>query len=66
MQVFDCEYITFKKAVHMFECMEIAESLYEGVVEHSYKQYTRADCNRSGHSRQKRGEAALSHIFTPR
>ena len=32
VQVFDCKYITFKKAVNMFEWMEIAESIYEGVV----------------------------------
>ena len=36
VQGFDCEYITFKKAVIMFECMEIDESIYEGVVEPSY------------------------------
>ena len=36
VQGFDCECITFKKSVNMFERMEIAESIYEGVVEHSY------------------------------
>ena len=36
-QGFDCEYITFKKSVNMFERMEIAESIYEGVVEPSFK-----------------------------
>ena len=54
-QGFDCEYITLKKSVHMFERIEISESIYEGVVEHSYKKPTRSDANRAGHRRQKRG-----------
>ena len=37
VQGFDCESITIKKAVNMFERMEIAEFIYEGVVEPSYK-----------------------------
>ena len=37
MQVFDCESITFKKDVNMFERMDITESIYEVVVELSYK-----------------------------
>ena len=44
----------------MFERMEIAESIYKGVVEPSYKKPTREDSNRSGHRRQKRVEAASS------
>ena len=32
----DCESISFKKDVNMFERMETAESIYEGVVENSY------------------------------
>ena len=36
VQGFDCESITFKKAVNMFERMEIADFIYKGVVEHSY------------------------------
>ena len=32
VQCFDCELKTFKKAVNMFEGMEIAESIYEGIV----------------------------------
>ena len=36
VQVFDCEYIAFKKSPNMFEHMEIAESIYEGIVEPSY------------------------------
>ena len=36
-QGFDFEYMTFKKSVNMFECMEIDESIYKGVVEPYYK-----------------------------
>ena len=36
VQDFDCESINLKKVVSMFERMEIAESIYEGVVEPSY------------------------------
>ena len=36
VQGFDCEYITFKKSVNMFERMEIAKSIYKVVVEPSY------------------------------
>ena len=35
VQDFYCEYITLK-FVNIFECIEIAESIYEVVVEHSY------------------------------
>ena len=56
VQGFDCEYITLKKAVNIFERMEIADSIYESVVEPSYKKTTPADANRAVHSRQKRGE----------
>ena len=35
-QGFDCESITFWRAVNMFEHIYIAESIYEVVVEHSY------------------------------
>ena len=41
VQGFDCEYITFKKAINMFESIYISESFYEGVVEPSYKKPTR-------------------------
>ena len=44
----------------MFERMEIAESIYEGVVEPSYKKPTQEDANRADHSRQNRGEATSS------
>ena len=47
VQGFYCESITFKNTVNMFECMEIAESIYEGVVEPSYKKPTLSDANRS-------------------
>ena len=38
---FDSESTTFNKSVNMFERMEIAESIYEGVVEPFYKKPTR-------------------------
>ena len=37
VQGFDCETISFKKAVNMFERMEISKSIYEGVVTPSYQ-----------------------------
>ena len=43
----------------MFERMEIAESIYEDVVEPSYKKPTREYANRPGLSMKIRGEAAL-------
>ena len=58
VQGFDCESITFKKSVNMFERMEISESIYEGIVEPSYKKTTSADANRVGHSRENIGEDA--------
>ena len=36
VQVFDSEYISFLKAVNMFERMDISGYIYEGVVEPSY------------------------------
>ena len=35
---FDCKYISFKKAVNMFEHMKFSEIIYEGVVTHPYDQ----------------------------
>ena len=55
VQGFYCESITFKKAVNMFEHMEIVESIYEGIVEPSYKQFTKSDATCSGHSRKNKG-----------
>ena len=37
VQGFGCKSISFKKAVNMFDCMEISESILKGVVEPSYK-----------------------------
>ena len=37
----------------MFERMDISESIYEGVVEPSYKEPTRADVIHAGHIIQK-------------
>ena len=42
----------------MFECMDIVEYIYEGVVEPSYKKTNKEDVTRAGHSRQNRGEDA--------
>ena len=36
VQVLDCESISFKKFVKMFERMEVAESIYGGLVEPYY------------------------------
>ena len=55
VQGFDCESITFKKAVNMFESMEISESIYEVVLEPSYKKHTQSDSNHACHIRPKRG-----------
>ena len=55
VQVFDCEYTNFKKSVNMFKRIEISKSIYEGVVESSYKKTNRADFNPADISRQKRG-----------
>ena len=46
MQGFYCESITLK-SVKIFERMEIAESIYGGVVEPSYKKPTRSYANLS-------------------
>ena len=37
VQGFYCEYILFNKAVNIFKRIEIAEYIFEGVVEPSYK-----------------------------
>ena len=60
VQVCDCESISFLKAVNMFERMEIAESIYEGVVAPSYKNNW-AESNRTVLSRKNRVEYALSN-----
>ena len=57
VQVFYCETIHFEKK--KFEFMKIAKTIYEGVVEPSLKQNTRADSNRDSHREQIRGEAAF-------
>ena len=64
VQVFYCESITFKAAVNMFECIEISESIYEVVVETSYKKNTRSDTNRDAQSRKIRGEFASSNTYS--
>ena len=52
VQGFDCKSITFKSAVSMIERMEIAESIYEGVVESSYQKLTSEDAKDAGNSRK--------------
>ena len=44
----------------MFEQMDISESIYEGVVEPSYKNATLSDANHASNSRKKREEDASS------
>ena len=61
---FDCESITFKSAVNIFERMEIAEYIYEGVLEPSYKKPTREDANSAGHISKMRGEATSSNNYS--
>ena len=53
---FDCESITFKTAVNMFEYIKIAESIYKVISELSYRKPNRVYDNRAGHMR---GEAYL-------
>ena len=40
----------------MFERMEVAEYIYEGVIDPSYKIPNRTDANHAGHSRKMRRE----------
>ena len=48
----------------MFYCMRITESIYEGVLTHSYRRSTWAKANSTGLSRNKRGESASSNTHT--
>ena len=50
----------------MFECMEIAEIIYKGVVTPSYKKNTREKANSTGLSRNEIREAALSNTHPRR
>ena len=63
VQGFYCESITLKNSVNIFDRIETIDSIYEGVVEPSYKRPTQADANHAGHSRHKRGEVASSWTF---
>ena len=62
MKGFDCESISFKKAVNMFERKQIDESVYEGVIKPSYEISTWEDANCASQSSNKRGGSDLSHI----
>ena len=57
VQGFEFEYIPQQKSVNMFEKMEVADTIYGGVVEP-----TRTDANCVGHIKKTRGEAASSKI----
>ena len=48
VQAFDWEFISFKKYVNTFDCMEVAEFMYKGVVKTSYKTPTQEYYNRAG------------------
>ena len=37
VQGFYCKSVNFKKDINIFECMDISESIYEGLVEPYYK-----------------------------
>ena len=62
MQGFDCESITLK-ICNIFECMEIAEYIFEGVVGPSYKKTTREYYKHARLSRKMRGEYSLSTTY---
>ena len=62
VQVFDCESIYFLKAVNMFEPMEIAKSIVEGVVTPYYLKTTRAESNRNALIRKNKGEDVSSNM----
>ena len=47
---FYSETVYFKRLINIFECTEIVESIYEGVVEPSTKKLTNKYSNSSGHS----------------
>ena len=64
MQGFDCEYITLEKSISMFERMDIAKSICEGVVKPSFKKTNRVDATRAGNSRLKRRESISSNTYS--
>ena len=52
------------KSVKKIESMEIAESIYEGFVEPSYKKLTGSDDNRDGIIMKIRGESDSSTTYS--
>ena len=54
VQGFYYESITLKKYGNMFEHIDISEYIYYGIVEPSYKQFTRSDATRVGLSSKNR------------
>ena len=64
VQGFYCRYITLKKAVNMFDHMDIDEHIYEAVVEPSYKKSNKGYATRTGHSRENIVETASSNNYS--
>ena len=56
--------ILLKKPVNIFERMDNEEYIYEGVVETSHKQSTRADATCAVHRMKNRGESASPHTYS--
>ena len=64
VHVFYCQSINFNKEVNIFEGIDILESIYEGILETSQGETSKADSTRAGHVRLKRGESALSNTYS--
>ena len=47
---FDCETITLKQAMNIFELMEIDKNIYKRIVEPSYLKTTWSDANHASNS----------------
>ena len=63
-QIFDFEVVTLKKAINMFDHMEVSESIYKGVLYYYYKmKTTRSEFTLFG-NRRKRGENPPCQIST--
>ena len=61
VQGFYYESISFKESVNMFEHMEISESIWEGLEEHSYKKITKRGEAASSKTQPVMGESADKH-----
>ena len=58
------EKLLLLKSVNIFKCMEIAKTVYEGVVESSHNKTTTSHTNRAGHSRKIRGVTDYSKTYS--